>query len=333
MEQERRALLVGALWILAAVLVLFAAWCGPDPASAGSDGPYSPGDTLWFSVAALDSIGVDELPDTAAVVLSYGTQTIDVLTYPTPDGDLEQVGSLDHLRGMVVIPDTWTHPWTLEIDAYGTVDGFAWGHIITDPSRVRVNARSASVGTVDSSGVVAALTEAFPDSMRVVASAIALVEPFPAPPDSIRAVGIAYQLDEEISVGFDGGFIDSVGLVLELDEEITATSAVVDTIAPSAVEDFFAGLASATSAFIDQDSCDDCLLEVSGSVVSDAFVYVWSDSVATALDGRLRGFTPFVTAGNWRAQVRLEPGVPDTMWVRFFRQGAFLPTAHRVIIP
>ena len=333
------AVIAGACILAVAILVWWSA-CAPDrllgprTADAG-DGPYAPGDTMRYFAECFDSSGKLFTPDSANVDFMYFDVRIARHTLAAGDMTVDGTG---RLVGDYVIPSTWSHSWTLTL--VGEYDGDGWDDedIVVGPMFSRVNARTAYVDQVtfvDSSRVVADLTEAFPTFI-----------------DSVRSVGTTAELTEEISGGsFDGGYIDSVGLVLLLDEEfptfidsvravgttaeVTETitaSAVVDTIAPSAVNDLFTGIASESYVYVTSESCEGCSLEVSGSLVTDGQVFIMADSNAVSL-ASIRGYTDQVVEGRWKANTRVVPGVPDTLWVRFNRFGAFLPRAYRVVIP
>lgn len=276
-----RVALAWGLFYVSVLLLITLSACE----ALGADGPYAPGDTLRIYATALDSLGRADLPDTATVIVSYLDNDLDTFTYP---GDLTQVGNLNLLTFDYIIPSTWEHAYTLAFYGSCVVDSLN-DQINLMPAQIRVNARSAWVGTVDSSGVTAALTEAFPDS--------------------IRAVGTAYLIDEEITAGV-----------------------VVTSIADSALASIWAAGASESIAVIDSTSCTPCGVYTSGGApMTGAVVYVTRDATINAATDFIHG--GISVAGNYKITVPLLPGVPDTFYVHAYRQGTYNPSAAMVVIP
>lgn len=175
-------------------------------------------------------------------------------------------------------------------------------------------------------------------------------------PDSVRAVGrtwdvrgghldsldlalVAGQLTEEISAEVDSvawvGYVDTTRFTFRadtttwIDETITATVGVIDTIAPSAIGDFWQGADDNTAAYVSHASCVDCSIEYNGSP-SEALVMLKTGS--TSIAARTVGQAQANGAGHWFARVPLEHSRPDTLYMWAWDGIRYLAEAEMIVV-
>ena len=355
-----RARLIG--WACAAVAMMALMVCCPTCDKMVKAEPmYYAGDSLGLVITGRDSLGAAVSPDTTRLfVYRLGVVVDSSDTYPGTIAAL--AGSPVSLIATYVIPSSWSGPYDLTFTAYGTADGITDEMQIT-PSRVRVNAIQDSVrsvalvasttladsvrsvrktwetraGYLDSVGVglnvdlvdlVTATTLA--DSVRATGRA------WDVRGGSVDSVGLALLLDEELSVAVDSvswvGYVDTVRFAFRtdttttVDETITA-SATVDSFPPSAIEDFYQGIAGNATAYLDTTSCASCGIYYNGTP-TEGQVWLTTESTLRIGNGTSNvSAMAYATSGYWSARVPLQHARPDTVYlwawdgIRYLRSG------------
>ncbi len=149
---------VFAVALLSAIVAV-----GPTPAQDS----YAPGDTLWLSVAMLDSAGVAILPDSArAMVYAHGSIVDSSQVYPDSMTALTSNRNMVCLNWDYVLPTTWDPlPTDIYFKVRASGDGFSDDWLTPTPASVRIS--GAFVDSL-SANAVADLWYGITDETRAV---------------------------------------------------------------------------------------------------------------------------------------------------------------------